>query len=174
MTIDFEVKINNGGPGASQARPTFLRGGLEAGQVAVNHSEKSIAGSNPARAARFYFHVGAEAQMVERRTEDPRVGGSIPSCTTTKLPLSLSVEDKMEPYIKFSYHKHPENHRRVLTIARKVTFSHRRCLGIRHLRFRWRRAVLARSAGTYCRSHPLDNRAPLAGRVRAAALATDG
>jgi hypothetical protein len=41
------------------------------------------------RRLRHYFHslLGSVAQSVEQRTENPRVGGSIPSRATTYKPL---------------------------------------------------------------------------------------
>ncbi len=42
-------------------------------------------GSNPVASAIY----AAVAQSVEQRTENPRVGGSIPSCGTTMLSLPL-------------------------------------------------------------------------------------
>jgi hypothetical protein len=49
---------------------------------------QEIAGSNPVGSA-IYNLYGSVAQLVEQRTENPRVGGSIPSRATIQLNMPL-------------------------------------------------------------------------------------
>ena len=51
-------------------------------------------GSSPIQVANFFisFFVGQIAQLVEQGTENPRVGGSIPSLTTINKCGSSSVD----------------------------------------------------------------------------------